>query len=68
MNNSISIASISDQIQCVEREIAKREVVYPKWVAAHKMTSTRAAYEIAAMRGVRETLLRVKEQEAAKEG
>ena len=50
---------LSVQIACVEREIRMREQVYPRWVQAKKMSQTRADGEIAAMRAVRETLLRL---------
>lgn len=46
----------AEQIACVEREIAMRERVYPRWVADHKMTQKKADQELAAMRAVLETV------------
>lgn len=39
-------------VACVEREIAKRERFYPRWVAAGKMTSGLAHRELDLMRAV----------------
>ncbi len=47
---------IEYQIRCVEREIAMRERVYPRWVEQHRMTQRKADEEIQAMRAVLETL------------
>lgn len=44
------------QIAAVEREIAMRRRVYPGWVAARKMTQTKADAEIRAMETVLATL------------
>lgn len=48
--------TLEDQIACVKREIAMRESVYPKWVAAKKMSQAKADHELAAMKAVLETL------------
>lgn len=48
--------TLEDQILCVEREIAMRERVYPKWVESGKMSQKTADYEIATMRAITETL------------
>lgn len=47
---------IDAQIKCVEREVAMRERVYPRWVASGKMKSQVAAYELLAMQTVLQTL------------
>lgn len=47
------------QIRCVKREIEMRVVLYPQWVAQHKMTQAKADGEIATMRAVLDTLHRV---------
>jgi hypothetical protein len=52
--------SIEDQIKDVAREIAMRRNVYPKWVAAKRMTQQAADRQIAAMEAVIETLNHVK--------
>lgn len=51
---------IEAQIACVEREIKMRERVYPRWIEAKRMTQKKADEEIAAMRGVLETLRKSK--------
>jgi hypothetical protein len=43
---------IADMIACVSREIAMRRRVYPRWVAAGKMTEAAAQVEIARMEAV----------------
>ncbi len=45
------------QLACVYRETALRERVYPRWVAAGRMTQAKADAEIAAMKAVERTLL-----------
>lgn len=52
----MSATPLTDQIACVKREIAMRERVYPRWVAAGKMKQEKADAEIAAMRAVLATL------------
>jgi hypothetical protein len=42
----------SDLVACVEREIAMRNRVYPRWVAAGRVPQARADQEIALMRAV----------------
>lgn len=56
--------SISDQIRCVEREIKKREYVYPRQVAQGKMSQNRADAELDRMRAVLATLNEVAETQA----
>lgn len=47
---------LEKQIEAVAREILMRRRVYPRWVAAKKMTQEKADYEIAAMEAVLVTL------------
>jgi hypothetical protein len=49
-------ADLSEQIACVERELAMRQRVYPRQVAAGKMTEAKAQHEIRVMQSVLETL------------
>lgn len=56
----ISLAIIEKQIACAEREVKKREQVYPRLIEANKLTRERAAEEIATMRGIATTLLAVR--------
>lgn len=44
--------SHEEMVACVEREIRLRERVYPRWVAAGKMTDDKARREIETMRAV----------------
>jgi len=48
--------SLDEQIACVEREIAMRRRVYPKWVGKGRMTPARADHEIETMEAVLRTL------------
>lgn len=52
--------TIDDQIACVEREIALRRRVYPRWIANKRMTERTARYEIDVMTEVLNTLKEVK--------
>lgn len=44
------------QVACVRREMAMRRSVYPKWVAAGRMTAADAAHETWAMQAVLDSL------------
>jgi hypothetical protein len=46
----------TEQLACVERELALREKVYPRWVRDNRMPKSSADREIRAMRAVVETL------------
>lgn len=54
---------ISEQIECVEREIRQRERVYARLVSTGKMTPNKARRETAAMEAVLETLRKVESGE-----
>ena len=56
---------IDDQIDCVRREINKRKAVYPRLVAAGKLTQEKADLEIKLMRGVLITLLGAADRDTA---
>lgn len=47
---------ISNQIQCVIREIRRREIYYPMAVIKKKMTQQQADYELNLMKAVYKTL------------
>lgn len=49
-----------EQMLCVQREIAMRERVFPRWVASGKMKQHMAEREITVMRAVLETLRGIK--------
>ena len=53
--------SLDAQIACVRRELALRQRVYPRWVAASKMKQAKADEEIAAMQAVHDTLAKLKD-------
>lgn len=50
---------LSAQITCVRREIAMRERVYPKWIAADRIKKEVADREVATMKAVLLTLVRL---------
>ena len=52
----MTVITIADQVKCVERELAMRKNVYPKWVAAGKMREETANMEISRMEAVLRTL------------
>lgn len=54
--------SLDEQIECVDRELAFRAKVYPRWVNASKpkMTPAAAEREMKRMRAVRESLVAFK--------
>ena len=41
-----------DKLRCVEREIAMRKAVYPKWVESGRMKQAKADHEIAVMEAI----------------
>jgi len=47
---------IERQIKCIDRELAIRKRVYPRWVDAERMTQEDADDEIASMEAALETL------------
>lgn len=51
--------SLEEQLACVEREISMRERVYRRWVEEKRMTQKLADRELALMKAVRETLVKV---------
>jgi len=52
--------SIDAQIACAEREVVMRRQVYPRRVAAKKMSEHTATYEIRTMEAIVETLRELK--------
>lgn len=53
--------SIDAMIKCARREQAMRERVYPRLVAAGKLTEEKAADEIATMAAIVDTLQHLKD-------
>lgn len=58
--------TIERQIAAVRHEIAMRRHIYPRWVNQGKITKDSADKGIEAMEAVRDTLERVREEQAAK--
>jgi hypothetical protein len=54
---------IGQQITCIQREIALRQRLYPRWVAEGRMTQVDANGQIARMQAVLDTLKRVRDGE-----
>lgn len=52
--------TLDDQILTVQREIEMRERVYPRQVAAGRMTERKADHELQCMRAVLTTLLKLR--------
>lgn len=61
--NAPSQVSLPRQIECVEREIAMRRRVYPRWVAVGKMQQAKADDEIAIMEAVVATLRKARDSQ-----
>lgn len=57
------MATITEQMKCVKREIDYRRRLYPKWVADGKLSQHEADYQIEAMEYVYNTLNAVLEFE-----
>lgn len=55
--------TIDEQILCVKREIRMRESVYPRWIAAGKMTAEKSAHELDCMNAVLATLQRLRDEQ-----
>lgn len=57
--------TLEQQIECVERELAMRRRVYPRWVnaAKPKMTPAKMELELARMEAVLATLKRLQAQQ-----
>jgi len=56
MNARLFPVSIEEQIACVERELALRRRVYPRWVEQGRMAEAKAAHEIGCMEAALDTL------------
>jgi hypothetical protein len=55
--------TLDEQIKCVERELSRRETIYPNWVRCGEMRQVKAMHEIECMRDTLATLKQVKERE-----
>lgn len=57
-----SSVPLPEQVACVDRELKMRRRVYPRWVAAGKMTQEKADSEMRAMEAVLETVMAADEK------
>lgn len=55
---AVPSVTVAEMIACVERELAMRGRVYPRWVTQGKLTQSAADLELARMTAVRDTLRR----------
>lgn len=53
---SLDDVTLTQQVECIEREIRMRERVYPRWVMGGKMTQEAADRELLTMRAVHRTV------------
>ncbi len=56
ISDALPPVSKTQMIRCIEREIAMRRKVYPRWVEAGRMRQETADEEIRVMEAVREAL------------
>ena len=57
------IFTAKEKREAIEREIAMRKRVYPRWVAAGRMTPAKAQHETEVMEEIAADLRRVEEKE-----
>ena len=63
----MATVTIMDMIACVERELAMRKRVYPRWVLNGKLAQSNADIEMERMTAIRDTLRKVQLETADKE-
>lgn len=56
MSRQATLAGLQAQLECVKREVARRERAYPRLVDDGTLTPHEATYELHLMRGVAGTL------------
>ena len=54
----MSSVALAELVACVDRELAFRSKVYPRWVKDHKMTAGTMEQEMRRMQAVRAALIR----------
>lgn len=57
MSDLLGPPATEQLVACVDREIAFRARVYPRWVATKKLTQTAADEQMTLMRAVRDRLV-----------
>jgi hypothetical protein len=58
----------ADLIKCVQRELAMRERVYPKWIEAKRMTREQATHEYRCMKAIARIINQLSENQIAELG
>lgn len=56
--------SLADQLAEVERELAMRERIYPKWALSGQLKAETGDRQFARLRAVRDTLRALRDEEA----
>jgi len=56
-------ASITEQIECVRRELVLRRRVYPRWVQQGKMSQEKSQKELITMEAVLATLVAMENEQ-----
>lgn len=56
-------SSLEAQLRCVQREIEKREKLYPRWVQEGRMNEHQMHWELNCMRAVLKTLLSLAQEQ-----
>lgn len=56
--------TVKEQVECVQREIAFRKRLYPRWIESGKMSPGKAEYEIKVMESIKTTLLLMPQDQA----
>ena len=62
LTDALPPVTLADQIKCIERELAMRDRVYPRWISSGKMKQAAAHEEIRRMEAVLDTLNRLKDE------
>ncbi len=57
--------TLDDEIACIEREIAMRQSVYPRWIELNEMAEAKARHELNAMQAVLSRLLAIRAAQTA---
>ena len=58
------IISPPDKLTCAERELKMRRQVYPRWIDVGRMSTSKAAHEIAVMEAIVADYRKILENEA----
>lgn len=56
--------TVAEQVKCIERELALRKRVYPRWIEQSKISPGKAEYEIKVMESIRLSLLLMPQEQS----